>query len=190
MFDTKTPSPVSSVDETVVPSPSEVIDIGILDPEKTEFYITPGGFTGLKYDGTDYPRILLRRALPTAQPMNYISVADKENKEIGILRALSDLSEPQCRIVTAELESRYYCPVICEVRSVKDKLGYVYFELTIERNGKKHSKNCAVKDVSRNIRMLDDERLILFDVDGNRYIINSLSALDKKSLSRLEPYLF
>jgi hypothetical protein len=38
--------------------------------------------------------------------------------------------------------------------------------------------------------MLKNEKLIIFDVDGNRYIIPSLDGLDKKSLKRLEPYLF
>ncbi|HHU78555.1 MAG TPA: DUF1854 domain-containing protein [Clostridiales bacterium] len=166
------------------------IDIGILDLKKAEFYETPGGFTGLRYEGKDYDRIILRRALPIGHPMEYISVADKDNKEIGIIRSLAELSEEQYAIVAAELESRYYSPTVHEIKSVKDKLGYVYMELVIGRDGAKYAKNCAVKDVSRNIRMLDDDRLAIFDVDGNRYIIQSLSGLDKKSLKRLEPYLF
>lgn len=169
---------------------SDAIDIGILDLEKAEFYITEGGFTGLRYDGQDYSRITLRRALPVKYPDEYISVADKDNKEIGIIRSLSELRKDQYEIVMAELENRYYCPTVQEVRSVKDKLGYVYLELVLKRDDLLYKKNCAVKDVSKNIRMLDDERLAIFDVDGNRYIVQSLSKLDKKSLKRLEPYLF
>lgn len=169
---------------------TDAIDIGMLDLKNAEFYVTPGGFTGLRYAGKDYNRITLRRALPIGHPMDYISVADKENKEIGMIRSLSELSEKQRNIVAAELDNRYYCPSVYEVKSVKDKLGYVYFELIIGREGLKYKKNCAVKDVNRNIRMLDDDKLAIFDVDGNRYIIQSLAALDKKSLKRLEPYLF
>jgi hypothetical protein len=169
---------------------TDAIDIGMLDLSKAEFYVTSGGFTGLRYAGKDYTRITLRRALPIGHPDEYISVADKENKEIGMIRSLSELDEKQRSIVKAELDKRYYCPSVYEVRSVKDKLGYVYFELLIGREGVKYKKNCAVKDVSKNIRMLDDDRLAIFDVDGNRYIIESLSGLDKKSLKRLEPYLF
>lgn len=166
------------------------IDIGMLDLKDAEFYVTPGGFTGLKYAGKDYNRITLRRALPIGNPMDYISVADKDNKEIGMISSLSELSEKQYSIVIAELENRYYCPSVYEIKSVKDKLGYVYLELIIGRDDTKYKKNCAVKDVNRNIRMLDDDRLAIFDVDGNRYIVQSLTALDKKSLKRLEPYLF
>lgn len=166
------------------------IDIGMLDLKNAEFYVTPGGFTGLKYAGKDYNRITLRRALPIGNPMEYISVADKDNKEIGMIRSLSELSEKQLNIVVAELDNRYYSPTVYEVKSVKDKLGYVYLELVIGRDDMKFTKSCAVKDVNKNIRMLDDDRLVIFDVDGNRYIVQSLMGLNKKSLKRLEPYLF
>lgn len=169
---------------------SDAIDIGLLELEKAEFYVTPGGFTGLKYGSEDYKRVTLRRALPLGQPMDYISVADHENKEIGMIRSVSELSDEQRSIVTAELDNRYYCPTVYEVKSVKDKLGYVYFELLIGREDHQYEKTCTVKDVSKNIRMLNDDSLIIFDVDGNRYIVNSLAKLDKKSLSRLGPYMF
>lgn len=173
---------------------SEAVDINILEPDKVDFYHTAGGFTGLRYCGEDYPRIILRRALPIGNPAEYLSVADRENKEIGIIRAVYELPEKQQALVMKELESRYYCPMVYEVKSVRDKLGYVYFELRLGREGDdeavRYDKSCAVKDVSRNIRMLDENRLIIFDVDGNRYIVPSLSGLDKKSLRRLEPYLF
>lgn len=172
------------------PSLAYAIDIGIIDLKNAEFYVTPGGFTGLKYAGQDYNRVTLRRAFPIGNPMEYISVADKDNKEIGMIHSLADLSEKQYSIVLAELEKRYYSPTVYEIKSVKDKLGYVYMELIIGRDDTKYKKNCALKDVSKNIRMLDDDRLVITDVDGNRYIIESLSALDKKSLKRIEPYLF
>jgi hypothetical protein len=31
---------------------------------------------------------------------------------------------------------------------------------------------------------------MIFDVDGNRYLIEDTSAMDKKSLRLIEPYLF
>ena len=184
------------------------IDINLLDLDKAEFYVAESGFTGLKYDGEDHKHITLKRALPVGRPMEYISVADQKNKEIGILRAVDELNDEQFVIVMNELNRRYYCPEILEVKSVKDKLGYVYMELllntpdsTSARSDKKEKKSgtgsakgfvksCAVKDVNKNVYMLSDRRLIIFDVDGNRYIINDLSAIDKNSQRKLEPYLF
>jgi hypothetical protein len=169
---------------------SEAIDLGLLDPEKAEFFQTEGGFTGLRYDGNEYKRVSLRRSMPLADPDSYISVADGENKEICVIRSLADLAGEQLRIVRDELDRRYYCPEVKEIKSVKDKMGYVYLELILNGQGGNFEKNCAVKDVNKNIRLVDDDRLIIFDVDGNRYIVPSLTELDKKSHRRLEPYLF
>ena len=168
------------------------LDIGLMDVNKAEFYVSSGGFTGLKYEGADYPHVVLRRSLPIKEPMKYISVADHENKEIGIIRSVDDFSDSAQRdIVINELDNRYYSPTVLEILSVKDKLGYVYIEMRVQnKNGKAYSKNCAVKDVNRNIRMLSDTSLIIFDVDGNRYIVQDLMRLDKNSIKRLDPYLF
>jgi len=168
------------------------IDIGLIDLTKAEFYVAESGFTGLKYNGEDHKHITLKRALPIGLPMEYISVADNENKEIGIIKSVNELTGDQYNIVLDELNSRYYCPDILEIKSIKDKLGYVYMELVINvsGSGNKHTKNCAVKDVNKNIRMLTDNSLIIYDVDGNRYMIKDVSVLSKNSLKKLEPYLF
>ena len=181
---------MENTNNTQVTNLVDAIDLGLLDPKTAEFYKTPGGFTGLKYNDKDYKRVSLRRALPMKDPSAFISVADEENKEIGLIRYLNDLSDDQINIVNDELNKRYYVPEVMEVKSVKDKMGYVYMELVLKMHGEKFDKNCAVKDVNKNIRLIDDNRLIIFDVDGNRYVVSSLAQLDKKSLKRLEAYLF
>ncbi|MCL2462000.1 MAG: DUF1854 domain-containing protein [Defluviitaleaceae bacterium] len=166
------------------------VDIGWLDLAKAEFYAGAGGFTGLRYGGKDYKRVQLRRSMPVQYPSEFISVADHENKEIGLIRKLTDLSDGQLAIVSDELARRYYCPEIISVKSVRDKLGYVYIEMAVSAGGGAHERSAAVNDVNKNIRLLDANRLIIFDVDGNRYIVNAIDKLDKKSLQRLEPYMF
>ena len=169
----------------------DLSDLGIMDLTQTEFYTTEGGFAGLKYNGKDYKHIVLRRIMPIDQPMHYISVADDDNKEIAILKAVADLAPAQREIVERELDNRYYSPQVLDVMSVKDKLGYVYMEMRLRnKQGKEYDKSCAVKDVSRNIRMLSNTSIIIFDVDGNRYVVPDLSELNKQSLRKLDSYLF
>jgi len=168
-----------------------ILDIGFIDPDEAEFYQTEGGFTGLRYKDGDYRHVIFRRVMPVQLPQDYICVTDHENKEIGIIKTLSGLREEQQVIVMQELDKRYYCPEIMEIKSIKDKLGYVYMELKLRhKNGAFFIKNCAIKDVNKNIRMLNENSLIIFDVDGNRYIVTSLADLDKKSMRRLEPFMF
>ena len=165
---------------------TDIMDINMIDTDKAEFYMSGNGFLGLKYLGNDYKRVILSRILPLNNPDEFISVTDTENKEIGIIQSIKELDSLQAEIVGNELAKRYYCPEILKITSVKEKMGYVYFDVNIK--GK--SRNFAVKDVSRNIRQLNDQRIIIFDVDGNRYLIEDAAAMDKKSLRLLEPYLF
>jgi len=169
----------------------DLSDLGLMDLTQAEFYTADGGFAGLKYKGEDYKHIVLRRIMPIDQPMHYVSVADHDNKEIAILKAVADLAPAQREIVERELDNRYYSPQVLDVMSVKDKLGYVYMEMRLRnKQGKEYDKSCAVKDVSRNIRMLSSNSIIIFDVDGNRYVVPDLGALNKQSLRRLDSYLF
>jgi len=169
---------------------SDAVDLGIMNTADAVFTETKGGFLKLKYKDKEYPRVQVRRALPLASPDEYLSVADAENNEIGIIRNLNELSSEQRSLVEAELSRRYYSPNVLEVLTVKDQLGYVYFGMKVQGAGDPVERTCAVKDVNRNIRMLSDDSVIMFDVDGNRYVIPSLKALPAKSRKKLEPYLF
>jgi hypothetical protein len=167
------------------------MDLGILDTKELTFYTAAGGFTGLKHKGEDYKHIVLRRIMPIEHPLEYISVADHENKEIGILRNVASLADDQRAIVEVELDNRYYSPQVMDVLSVKDKLGYVYMEMKLKnKQGRLYEKSCAIKDVSRNIRTLPNNSVLIFDVDGNRYVVPQISGLNKQSLKRLDAYLF
>ena len=167
------------------------MDLGIMDIKQAKFYATEGGFVALKYKDEDYKHIILRRIMPLAMPLDYISVADTDNNEIGILKAISDLPKDQQEIVTRELDNRYYAPEVLEVVSVQDKLGYVYMGMRLRnKQGKEYTKNCAVKDVSRNIRMVTNTSVIIFDVDGNRYVISDTGNLNRQSMRKLDAYLF
>ena len=63
---------------------------------------------------------------------------DTENKEIGIILSIRELRNDQAEIVNNELSKRYYCPTILKITSVKEKMGYVYFDVYIK--GKSNSQ--------------------------------------------------
>ena len=65
-------------------------------------------------------------------------------------------------------------------------MGYFYFDVKIGE----YKKVFAVKDITKSIKMLDDQCIIITDVDGNRYLIGNVWAIDAKSRRRIEPYLY
>ena len=149
------------------------------------FSINSNGFLCAEIDGKKYGRVKLVRALPLTNPTEYISVESMNDEEIGIIERLSDFSGEQAELIEKELKMRYFCPNITEIDEIKDKMGQFYFDVQLGETKKKFT----VRDVSANVRQYADFILIT-DTDGNRYKIESSGNIKKKSMKKLEPYLY
>lgn len=164
---------------------TETLETEFVSPETCVFFEAANGFLGVTLNGTRYGRVILTRALPLSAPDSYISISDVDKNELGIIRSVADFSETQQTLIKNELSVRYYCPVLSGIESIKEKMGHFYFDVTI--GGKK--KSFTVRDISKSIRM-NDKHVDITDMDGNRYRINDLSAIPKKSRRMLEPYIY
>lgn len=163
-----------------------VMDIGILAPAEIEFYKNPQGFLAMKKGEEDFKRVKLSRILPFAQPEKYITVSDMDSKELGIIRDLAELAEGQRQLALEELSARYYCPKVTAIKSIKEKMGYFYFDVAFGD----YKKIFAVKDISRSIKQIDEKCIVITDVDGSRYLIEDVWKIDSKSRRKIEPYLY
>ena len=150
------------------------------------FYRNANGFLGLELNGTNHKRVQVSRALPFSAPENYICVADMEGKEVAVLESLEDFDGEAREILEAELGIRYFYPIVTQVKSIKEKMGSYYLDLAIGD----YKKTIAVKDISKNLKQLGDGKIVLTDVDGNRFMIPNVYQIHKKSLQMLEPYLY
>ena len=165
----------------------ELAQMKYLDPEKAHFYIINDNFLCLDHEGETYTNIKLQRALPYKFPDDYISVQDIDSNEIALIRSLYQFNDQQIQILAKELAKRYFCPSILEIPSIKEKMGYLYFEVVTNIG----QKTFALRDFTRNIRRIDDgARILITNVDGNRYQIDDVSKLKAPDFKRLEPYLF
>ena len=90
------------------------------------------------------------------------------------------------QILVTELERKYYEPRIKTIVSLKERYGFSYWEVVCEdgRNVK-----FTMQDTFRNIIRVGEDRAILLDVDGNRFVIESIMALDRKSHKKIELYM-
>lgn len=134
----------------------------------------------------DYRRVRLLRTLPLHRPFEYISVSDMDKNEIGIIRNAADFPPESREIIEKDLAARYYCPQISEIYSIDEKMGSFYFDVSIDG----FKKTFGVKDISRNIKMLDSGAVMLTDADGNRFIIPDINALKPRTRRKIEPFLY
>ena len=175
-----------------------------LTPENSHFFSTENGFLGMKAFlppvkddlekdepgepvWQEFPRVFLHRAFPFDAPDEFISVLDKERREYGIIRALSEFSgQPEeLEALKAELDRKYLVRTISKIRSLKEKLGFSYWEVDTD-----HGKfSFTMQDTYRNLIHNTENGIVLTDVDGNRYQITDVLALDPKSYRKIELYL-
>jgi len=166
-----------------------------------------------------FERVFLHRAFPFDNPNEFISVSGnfpkieeekkeeekpedkkeeekkpelKENttsfgelKEIGIISNINVFDENQQKYIVNELSRKYFIPVIEAITSVKEKYGFSYWE-TKTNIGK---IKFTVHDAFRNILKINEDRIMVTDVNGNRYEIISLTGLDRQSFRKIELFL-
>jgi len=160
--------------------------VSYLDPQKARFYVKNDNFLCLEYDGEVYENIKLHRAMPHKLPDDYFSVQDVESKELFFIHSLYELSDEQAKLLARELSKRYYNPKIFSITTLTSKLGYLYFTVLTDSG----EKSFVLRDATRNIIRIDDgARILIMDVDGNRYQIDDVARLPHADFKKLEPYL-
>ena len=133
-----------------------------------------------------YERIFLHRAFPFDNPFSYISVLDKDNKEIGMISDLSVLAEEDAEAIRNELNRKYYTPVVKSIISMKDKFGFSYWKVMTDEG----ELSFTLHDTFHSLMKVDGgSRLFITDIDGNRYEIPDIEALDSKSYKKIELFL-
>lgn len=162
------------------------LTIELLTPEECEFSFNANGFITFTHKGEAKGRVKLVRTYPYSLEDEYICVHTLDDKELGIIRDLKELSAESCQCARRELQNRYYCPTVTTVKSVKERMGNFYFETIIDEK----KKSFTVRDITKNLRFAGENTLLIFDMDGNRYVIPDFQGIEEKSRRLLEPYLY
>ena len=161
----------------------EIMKTVWLTPENAAFE-RRGGLLWLTLDGKE-TRVSLRRDFPFEELWSYISVLNPEEEEIGLIRSVDLFGEETRTLLREELERRYYAPVILRIVSLKERYGFSYWKVETAEG----EVEFTMHDTYKNLIHIDAKRVILLDVDGNRFEIPDVSALDKKSARKIELYL-
>ena len=166
-----------------------------LTPENAKFTRSLGGMISLTVNGENgeesFERVIVLRSFPVTAPNEFLSVREPDTRkkgrgaEIGMIRNLSDFDEETKALINAELDLRYFTPVIQKILSVKDKFGYSYWEA--ETTAGKVS--FVLNNPFSQIRVLEDMRIYISDMDGNSFVIPDPSKLDRSSYRRIEVYI-
>lgn len=157
-------------------------EIRFLAPEECRFEESPGGLLVLHVDGERYESVAVHRAFPFTYGDDYLSVRDKEGNEIGMIRKVSEFDKAARRLIRDELERRYFVPTILRIDRIKEEFGYAYWDVVTDRGPRRFT----IRGVQESVLPVGSDRLLIIDVDGNRYEIPQVSKLDAKSFKLVD----
>ena len=170
-------------EEALKKESEELLEMRFLNSENATFSRTSGGFIALKTGDEEYERVGVYLTFPLTNPEEFISIreSDEKAKEIGIVEKLTDLEKDQQEMLREQIKLRYFRPVITKVLDVKDEYGYAYWNVVTSFGACRFTTHMGGDAVIH----LSDSRLLVTDIDGNRYEIPDfyqLSVVERKKL--------
>jgi ABC-type glutathione transport system ATPase component len=148
-----------------------------VDPREIGLAREPAGTLRLRLENKSYDNIQLARVAPLSDPEHYVSFLNDRGEEICMIRDPADLDETSRQILREELARRYMTASVERIYSVHSELSISYFDVQTNRG----RREFVVQNIHESTRWLGEGRLLLIDVDGNRFEIPMLDALDKRS---------
>lgn len=172
-------------DESPRNSVSDVSEPNYLDGARLRFAEMGTSLHLTVGEEVSWLNVRLTSLFPLSSPGAYVSVYDSGGAELGIIKSLAELDSDSRRTATRRLQSSYLLPLVRRIVSVKERFGTLDWEVETDLGRRKF--------VTRNTRettlRLANDRMLLSDVDGNRYEIGEPRTLDAASRAYLARYL-
>lgn len=176
-----------SIEEAMEEQSEDILELRYITSDNCNFTPTNGGFVSLNFNDKTFQRVNFYRTFPFTDPNNYISIreVDEKAREIGLIKSLSDLNEEQGKLVIEQLNIRYFTPIIEKIIDIKDEYGYAYFDVLTNYGVSKFTIHMN----GGSVITLTDTRLLITDIDGNRFEIPDINLLTAMELKKLDLFL-
>jgi hypothetical protein len=164
---------------------SEAAKIHYITPDNTVFTKTEGHLLSVRVNEEEHPEVYLHCSFPHMNRRIFISVRTIENKEIGIIKSLDEFPKDVENLLEEQIKIRYFAPEITKVIKIQEEFGYSYWEVETSAGLCKFT----VRSGGANVKILSNNKLLIMDVDGNRFIIEDLSRLSDKEYRMIEIFI-
>lgn len=177
-----------SMAEKIKETPATLVEASklvFLEPKKLRFFKHGATLRLTVEEDRSYPRVAVVRAFPLSDRNRFYSVRDSGDNEIGVIVNPTDLSAENQNLIDGDLQRRYFIPSVKRIVSAKERFGTVEWTVETDR-GLCHF---TTQNLRENVQRPAPGRIILNDVDGNRYDIRNLDELNRDSQELLFRHL-
>ena len=137
-------------------------------------------------DGSVFENLEPRRLFPFSNTSMYITLLDKNEKEVGFIRNLEELDEQSVKVLEECFAEYYMIPQITAILAISEKFGSLKWTVETDRGVITFRIMNRQSDVKR---MHGTNRILFRDSNDNRYEIRDYTALDTASQRKLFPFL-
>lgn len=131
-----------------------------------------------------HPHVQVRVGFPLSDELAAVSFCDEEGEEIGVLIDAENLEENSAKALTEALQFNYFIPVITGVEEIKEEFGVTRWSVKTDRGPRVFEVQSR-----HDVRPVGPGRFLIRDIDGNRFEIRDITALDPVSRAKLEDEL-
>jgi hypothetical protein len=174
-------------EEELIAQSADLLELRYITKDNATFKRTEGGFVSLTYKDVTYDRVGVYRTFPLTEPDKYISIreADEKAREIGVVEDITKLSKDTREMLEEQLRLRYFTPIITKIIDIKDEYGFAYFNVITNFGACRFTTHMGGSAVVS----LTDDRILINDIDGNRYEIPDLSKLSVIERKKLDLFI-
>lgn len=157
-----------------------------VDPQSLRLFYNPPGTLRLTVgDEVSYPGVKLFQAWPLSTPGKFISLQNSKGEEIAMVADLAEFTPESRAVAEEELQRRYLTARIESIEGLKTEFGVTYWHVTTHRG----ERDFVVQSLSESCAWLSATHILITDVDGNRFEILDVDALEPLSKALLETVL-
>lgn len=167
------------------PEPCDATMLNRVTGAKAIFERDADGRVRLTHAGVEHTVARFASAFPISVREEAIVLENDAGEEIGILDRVADLEAQSRALVREELNWAYLMPIICNITEIGEAHGVLTCSVDTDRG----TRTIEIRNPRRALRKVGGGRMILRDVDGNRYEIPGLTGLPNQAQSLLEAYL-
>lgn len=133
---------------------------------------------------SDGELVSLKQCFPKTNPERFLSVLDKEGRELELIDSLSSLNEGDKVVIAKYLAFKNFRMRILKILSVEEEFGVRVFKVITDRG--ERSFQMTLQDWPY---MNAEGQVVFEDINSDVYIIDDYSSLDKCTKKYLYTYV-
>ncbi len=156
-----------------------------MNPNGIKIFYQPKDRLRLTLEDRSYLTVKPAWSAPLTRPSKFLALLDSKGEEITTINDPEELDEASLAAVQQELHRRYLTATVHKITHAKSEFGAGYWHVVTDRG----ERDFVTQSLQENAQWLSPVHLLLVDVDGNRFEIPDVSALDERSRMYAEAML-